>query len=751
MRFAVALPWWGYALAFAAAVVFAWLAYARVAVPLSRSNRALLTTLRALTLLLIVIFLLRPVRVVPAEGARDSVVAILVDTSRSMRLADDGRPRIEHARAVTQQLQADLSSQFQTEVLGFGESVARTEVGQLSADARRSDLSAALDAINDRYRGRQLAGIVVVSDGGDTSPQDAIGALVTAAESNTTATGSPAGRSTVPVFAIGVGSATVRDREVVNFTAGEPLVSGSSVDLSVSVATHGFGTAPLELRLTENGRPLETRRVTPTADRATVHEVFTVSPAADRETVYAVTIPADASEAVAENNTRSVLVPPQGRRRKVLLVEGAPGFEHTFLKRALARDPALEIDSVVRKGQDEQGRDTFFIQAASSRSTALATGYPTERAQLYAYDAVFFGNIEGDFFSREQMTMTAEFVAARGGGLLVFGARSFERAGLVGTPLEEVLPIDLTDRTAAVARTAASGAAAGNALALTADGASHPATRLGVTMEESKRRWAQLPPLASVAAAGGPRAGAQVLAVTGAADSGRPLLVTQRYGNGRSMVFAGEAAWRWRMLRPASDTTYELVWRQLARWVAAGAAERIEIPPSAVALPGTTEIIRVLVRDEQFNPVTNAQVSVRVTAPGGHERVLPAALSDPAEGRYAASVRFDQPGVYKVAADVRRGAEALGSASRPMLVGGLDVEFAEPALNEAVLRRIADNSGGEYVSADRASSLASTISARDVGERPTEMRDVWHNGISVLIVVGLLAAEWLLRRKVGLA
>ena len=67
----------------------------------------------------------------------------------------------------------------------------------------------------------------------------------------------------------------------------------------------------------------------------------------------------------------------------MLLVEGAPGFEHTFLKRALARDPALEVDSVVRKGQNDEGRDTFFIQAAASRSAALATGYPVKRAELF--------------------------------------------------------------------------------------------------------------------------------------------------------------------------------------------------------------------------------------------------------------------------------------------------------------------------------------------------------------------------------
>jgi uncharacterized membrane protein len=732
MRFAVALPWWGYALAFAVAILFAWLAYARV-VALSPRQRALLITLRALTLLLLVAFLLRPVKFVPAEGARDSVVAILVDASRSMRLADADGPRIDRARTLAQQLESQLVADHQVDVLGFGETLARSEAAQLTADARRSDLTGALSSLADRYRGRQLAGIVVISDGGDTSPQ-----------------GFAHTRFDAPVFAVGVGSRSLRDREVINLTAGEPLLSGSSIDLSVSIATSGLGTTPLELRLTENGRARETRRVTPSAEHTTLHEVFTVSPALDRETIYTVTIPADANELVAENNTRSVLVPPQGRRRRLLLVEGAPGFEHTFLKRALGRDPALEVDSVVRKGQDEQGRDTFFIQAASSRSEALATGYPPGRAELFAYDAVFFGNIEGDFFSREQLDMTAEFVATRGGGLLVFGARSFERAALAGTPLEEVLPIDLTDRRLGVARTAGRQPAA-NALALTTDGAAHPATRLGNTLEESRKRWAQLPPLAAVATAGGPRPGAQVLAVSGAESGVRPLLVSQRYGNGRSMIFAGEAAWRWRMMLPASDNTYELVWRQLARWVAGSATERIEIPASAVALPGTTENLRVLVRDAEFKPVANAEVSVRVTAPGGEERMLSAALADPAEGRYVAAVRFDQPGVYKIAADVRRGTEALGSVTRPLLVGGVDIELAEPILNEAVLRRLAETSGGKYVTADAAGSIPRAIAEHKIGERPTEMRDVWHTGYSLAAIVLLLGCEWFLRRHVGLA
>jgi uncharacterized membrane protein len=733
MRFAVALPIWGYVLVFLAAVGFAWLAYARVAVRLTSTQRAALTALRALTLLLIVVVLLRPVVFVQATGARDSLVAILVDVSRSMRLADDGTPRIDQAREAAVSLQKQIAGDFRTELLSFGEALERNDASRLSANARRSDLSGGLSALVDRYHGQRLAGVVVLSDGGDTSTTEA-GEMESLG---------------VPVFTVGVGRPTIaRDREILNLTAGQPMLSESSVDLSVTATSTGFGTGSMTLRLSANGRPIETRQVAVPADGAAVHEVFTVSPSPDTPTIYSVEVPAESGELATENNTRSVLVPSQGRRRRVLLVEGAPGFEHTFLKRALARDRGLEVDSVVRKGQNDEGRDTFFIQAASSRSGALASGYPGKRSELFLYDAVIFGNIEGDFFTRDQLEMTTEFVARRGGGLLVLGARSFERAGLVGTPIEEALPLDLTDRRGLSGAAAAPGP---NTLSLTADGASHPATRLAVTVDESRKRWSQLPPLAAVAVTGLPRPGAQVLAVSGSGGEIRPLLATQRYGLGRSMIFAGEASWRWRMMRPATDVTHELVWRQLARWLAAGAADRIEIPPVAAALPGMTESIGIMVRDEEFKPIGDAEVTLRVKEPGGQERSLPAALADPREGRYSAAVRLDQSGVYVMAADVRRGTQSLGSATRSTLVGGADVELAEPRLNEAVLRRIAEATHGQYVRVDAATSLPGLLRQSEVGRPPTEMRDIWHNGFSLALIVGLLAAEWLVRRRVGLA
>jgi uncharacterized membrane protein len=742
MRFAVALPWWGYVLAFAAAAVVAWFTYARLALPLSRSRRAMLIGLRATTLVLLVAFLLRPVFFVPAEGSSSGLVAILVDVSRSMRIADAGSAtqtvtRIERAAALVRDLQQQLGQGFQTETVTFGESVAKGDINQLAADARRSDLSGALAALADRYRNRRLGGIVVVSDGGDTAGQEA----------------GTSKRLNVPVFAVGVGSAQpARDREVLNVTAGEPLFSDSSIDLSVSAVSHGYGREPLEIRVSENGRPIDVRRTTPSADGAPVHEVFTVSPPSTAATVYTIEMPVGAGELAAENNVRRVLVPPQGRKRRLLLVEGAPGFEHTFLKRALQRDTGMEVDSVIRKGQNEEGRDTFIVQASASRSPALADGYPIKREQLFVYDAIVFGNIAADFFTRDQLAMTADFVSERGGGLLVLGARSFDRAGLVGTPLEEVLPVDFTDRRSDTGRASAAPAPAANAIVLTSDGAMHPATRLAVATDESKKRWAQLPPMAAATAIGSPRPGAQVLAVTsGGGSDVRPAIVSQRYGLGRSMVFAGEASWRWRMMRPAADNTFELAWRQMTRWLASGAGDAVEIAPASVTLPGTSETLSVLVRNEEFRPIGDAEVVLRVKEPGGQERSVAAALSDPKEGRYSVAVRFDQAGVYDIAADVKRGTQALGTTARPLLVGGADLEMAEPRLNAAVLRRISETSGGAYLPASDAAKLPPLIRSADTEPPPMEMRDLWDNAWTLAMIIALLAAEWVLRRQSGLA
>lgn len=741
MHFAYPVPWWTALLAAAAVGLLAYAGYRRPLVPLSRGRRGVLVGFRAAALAVLFAFLLRPVVLVPPSSDRGAIVPVLVDTSRSMRIADaDNQPRLARAVGLLRQdLLPPLARSFTPEVFAVGGHVTAARPGALRADATRSDLSGALGAVRDRYRGRRVAGIVLLSDGGDTGRRADAAA----------AAGGP------PVFAVGVGSPDgLRDREVLGVTAGDPRLDQASIDLHVSVISTGFGRAPFQLRVLANGNPVESRRVVPAADGSPVDETFTVSPDPLSPTVYTAEIPSDAREAVIENNTRSALVNPAGRKRRVLLVEGAPGFEHSFIRRALARDPGLEVDALVRKGKNAEGENTYFVQASADRTEALVGGYPSRKEDLDVYDAVAIANVEADFFTRAQLQMTADFVGDRGGGLVVLGGRSFEQRGLAGTPLEDVLPVELDDRRGRLERTsleAAGAAAAHDKVVLTREGEAHPIMRLGATVEATRKKWEALPALAASAPLGGPRPGATVLAVTAAPGGAvHPVVAVQRYGQGRSMVFAGEASWRWKMLMPANDRSHELFWRQAVRWLAGPSPDPVAITPPDAPEPGETAPVGIVARDAAFAPVSDALVMATETLPGGETRPLAVHRGAPGSGRYSAAVRFDQPGLFKIHAEARRGAAPLGTADRWLYVGGLQREFVNPRLNEGFLRRVARASGGRYVRADEAARVVPWLRASAPQNVAPTRRDLWHEPWAFAVVVALLSGEWVLRRRWGL-
>ena len=737
MTFANPLPWWALLLVAAGAALVAWQAYRRFeALP---ARRYTLAILRAATLLAIVFVLMRPVARSTDVDARDAVVPILVDTSRSMGIEDaDGKTRIARARAlVSTELLPALGGRFQTEVLGFGESVAPASLDGLGSAARRSDLSGALAAVRERYRGRPVAGVILISDGGETGgaapPLDPI----------------------APVYAFGIGAEQVGfDREVLSVTAAEAVLDQSRVDLAVSAVAHGAGSDPIELRLLENGRAIEVRRVIPPSAGGPVREIFQVAPGNGAATVYTVDIPAGAGELVPENNARSILVQPPGRPRRVLLVEGAPGYEHSFLKRALAGDRGLELDSVVRKGVNEQGADTFYIQAARSRADALTTGFPTTARALFAYDGLVFGNVAGAQLGSAQLELARDFVSRRGGGLLVLGAQSFLQKGLVGTPVEDALPVSLNQR-ADTAVPAGAPSRATHRVSVTDAGLQHPIMQLAGTLDDTRKRWDTLPPLAAAAGSGTVRPGGTVLATTtGAGGVSRALVAVQRYGEGRSMVFTGEASWRWRMMLPSSDRSYETFWRQAVRWLALGATDPVTVLPPPASAPGDEITLRAAVRDDEFQPVRDAQVEFRVYGPDGKLERLDGGLesTDPegSDAAFAAKIRPAQAGIYKVTVHARRGGIDAGTSSSSFLVGGADLEMTDPRLNTALLSRLATASGGRLMAAGQTAALLEALRANTPSAVLAVRKDLWHNGWSLLFLMSLLAAEWLLRRRWGL-
>jgi uncharacterized membrane protein len=741
MQFASLPPWWLTVLAALALAAAVFAAYRRPLAPLSTAQRAVLIGLRSAALIALLLVLFRPVALLPPAGDREQVVPVLIDISRSMRVADaDGDTRIARAAALLRfDLLPLLSRQFHTELLSVGDAVETASIDALTAHASQSDLSGALASVRERFRGQRVAGVVVLSDGGDTAPPLPPGRDGGAA-------------SPWPVFAIGVGSASgLRDREILGIAAGDQRLEDASVDLQVSAVSSGFGREPFQLRVLAGGRLIESRRVVPSADGSPIEQRFTVFPDPRQPTVYTVEIPPADGEPVAENNARSVMVSPAGRKRRLLVVEGAPGFEHTFVRRAWAADPGLEVDSVVRKGRDVNGSDTFLIQAEGGRATTLSTGFPARREDLYSYDAVIVSNVEGGFFTRGQWTMIADFVSDRGGGLLVTGGRSFAQRGLVGTPVEAVLPVELDERRGGTSRAVPGDRAPANGLVVTTEGETHPIMRLGASGEETRRKWAALPALATTAPLGSARPGAVVLAAASASGGAvLPVVAVQPYGRGRSMVFGGEASWRWRMMAASTDRSHELFWRQTARWLAAASPDPVAIAVSEGPQPGDSVEIDVDARDAAFAPVADAAVGGTVELPDGDRQSLTFRRVAAPAGRFTSTFRPDRAGLYHVRAEAARAGSPLGASDRWIYVGGGDREFMDPRLNEGFLRRAARESGGRYVRvADAPRLMAWLQEAARQNAVPVRI-DLWDKPWVLGALVLLLSAEWGLRRMWGL-
>jgi hypothetical protein len=300
-------------------------------------------------------------------------------------------------------------------------------------------------------------------------------------------------------------------------------------------------------------------------------------------------------------------------------------------------------------------------------------------------------------------------------------------------------------------RASTGGVSSANGLALTADGETHPIMRLGASGEETRRKWAALPALAAAAPLGSARPGAVVLAVaTSGSGTAFPLVAVQRYGQGRSMVFGGEASWRWRMMAGSADRSHELFWRQAARWLSESAPDQVSIVAPDAPQPGDAVSIDVDARDPAFAAAADAAVEATLDGPRGERQPLIFRRVAAQPGRFTAAFGPERAGLYHVRVEARRGHTALGASDRWIYVGGAGREFVDPRLNEGFLRRLARESGGRYVRASDAPRLLGWLQEAAHQNSAPVQRDLWHRPWIMAVLILLLSAEWSLRRIWGL-
>ena len=715
----------------------------------------------------------------PRPGA--NVFAILADNSMSLVVRDPGDDRsrgdlLRDRLLAESEWRTQLGQEFDVRRYAFDASLRAVDgFDDLTFDGTGSSIGPTLEAIATRFRGLPLAGVLLFTDG------------------NRTDVGPIDGSGLPPVYPVlprdaGPG----RDVGVSNVSVSQSNFEAAPVVLRADVEASGLeGESIVAVVLDENGAEVERQETTAGGDATSLPFRFQFRPEQLGVNFYTVRASASIDEASIDaddgssieqtlaNNSRTFVVDQGGGPHRVLYVSGRPNWEFKFLRRAVRMDEQVELVGLLRIARRQP---KFDFQASGTRTTSqlfngfelddeddaerfdepvlvrldtideaeLRDGFPKAADELCRYDALIVDDLEAEFFSADQLALVRDFVSVRGGGLLMLGGPdSFSDGGYDRTPIGELLPVYL-DRAAA-----SSPDPINYRLVLTREGWLQPWVRTRATEDEERARLSAMPPFRTLSRAGDLKPGAVVLAsVRDQSDDAVPALVTQPFGRGQVAALLVGDLWRWGLRRgdPVQDD-FDRAWRQTVRWLVGDVPGRVEINVRAAegsASPAVELIVRV--RDPEYLPLDNADVTLRTTLPDGTALDLEGEPDDREAGAYTATIVTRQPGPYRFEATAKApdggaiGQREAGWAAQPTAF-----EFDRLAPDRAFAETIASETGGEVVEADNLDAFVARLSTRAAPISEPWTAPIWHHPIFFLVAIACLVAEWGLRRVNGLA
>ena len=698
-------PWVWLALASLALLALGVWAYRFAVPPLPALARRALPLLRILSLLLLVWLLAQPV-LERGRGSGSTHVAVLVDRSWSMDLPageKGGQTRAQLADAAARDLVQSLRARAVVRELPFAGRLGDDSTFQQSRGS--TALGGALAELSRSPQGQDLDGVVVVSDG-----------IVNAGDDPVTA----ARALGVPVSTVLVGAAGTRDRAVLEVEA--PATARVGERTPVRVRLSGTGSAaPLVVHLFDQGREIAHAQLPAPVSGAEATAELLAVPSRPGLALWTASVDSVPGEITTSNNQRQVALEVTPGRLGVLVISATLDWDLTFVRRALAGDSSLALDTRVHQGGAWRGLEHARAGApapADLRGRAVVVLAGIAPAEI------------GPEFDRAVIAF-----ARSGGGLLLLGGgppglRRFS-AGASGAEL------GVNDAGGARSAGPAPTAEAREVLSWDDDPA------------RGDRAWRAAAPLSDVSSVR-PGGGDRVLLAAG--DGGSPLMMARRIGRGQALYVNGTGLWRWSLagLDEFSGDRGRRLWRRVIRWLAEPVqGEPLRVRPEQwLAARGEPVRLMASLQDAEFRPLAGAQVEGEVEDAGGRLRRITFAPRE--AGSYVATVSDLPPGRYRVRARATRAGREVGNSAAEFAVDRWSLEEARTEPDSSTLAAVAAAAGGRWVPATNRGRDIRSLPIRALAHARTESVRLWESPWLFAMVVGALSLEWAWRRRRGL-
>jgi hypothetical protein len=633
-------------------------------------------------------------------------------------------------------------------------------VQKLNADPQNdsSQLGTAVrQAIND-FRGSSLSAVIMLTDGVTTEGEDLEKVSKYASQMG------------VPLFFIGFGDAhEAKDLYLHDLQSEESVYVNDNIIFTVRLTGHGFPdlTVPVELREKGKDKVLASQNVKVDPSGKPEKVRIDYRPKEEGEKIFELRVPVQEGEVNVENNVveRTINV----RKTKlihILYVEGEPRWEFRYVKALLERE-----------NQRVEGNKSFDLKVLLlgadpnwiGQDKSAISEFPPKN-ELQHFDVVILGDFDPKLLPKgnENLQNVADFVKERGGGLLMIAGDRYAPHAYKGTPLQDVLPIDLlTDRQPDVPPNPAEAFRP----ELSPIGRMHPIFSFNSRDEkENDEIWSGLKEMywwsegyeakrAAEVLVTHPwlrRAGGKVARVQNAGLDGHPLVVQQFVGSGRSLFFGINETWRWRWRE--GELRFNQFWIQTMRYLARSRTGKVELRLDKQTPYRRGEPIRVTVRFPDDAPPPPAETEVKVVverrppkaAPGDVDvQTITLAKVEGSRSNFEALLTRTPEGDYHFWLN-SPAVQPRPKAECKVLAPPGEMEVLR--MNQMEMERAAEETRGRFYTLIDADQVLSDLPP---GTRVTLNSSgpplaLWNLPWVFALALGLLTLEWVLRKRKNL-
>jgi hypothetical protein len=736
---------------------------------LSPARRGVLAGLRWTLLGLILLMLLRPVLALKLDERIRRTVVLLADASKSMNIQDQRQDEADQKRAevgmgvidgMDQPLDAgrladakvisraelmkavlnngklnlieNLKQDFNLKTFQFGPAITAVEDAAWLVDYRATMNTTAIgDSVREvleRERGQPLAGIVLVTDGGNNSGSPPLEAA------------EEAKREGVPIFTYGVGITSPRDIIVSKVSAPEIAFEKDDVAVTVQLRGQGLKGESGRLSLKLGSDEVVSKDVTFTGADEDVVLHFTPQKKGDFEMTASVPVRDD--ETSKENNVAKTRVRVIDDKIKVLYIEQSPRWEFRFLQEVLLRDRRVQPSFVLVEGDPS---------LAQEPGTPYLAQFPAAKEALFKYDMVIIGDVDPKVFSGDQLEAIEEFVSKFGGACLFLAGKNFMPDAYRDGVVEKMLPVEMeADRVGEGDTTRPV------KLELSPLGRSSAMLQLAATEIDNAELWAAFPPVYWDYQVARAKPAARVLiqdqdAEKASSFGNMPVFATQQCGVGQVLYLGTDELWRWRKNEGVNE--YPVLWGQiveggaLAHLLGNSKKTQLSVDKDEYNV-GDPVTVFARLYNGSFQPISDAQAAAQYevntgVGPGEKEPLILRAVPDE-PGMYRGDFVAAKAGRYRVESMREPGTGVEFNATEPQF------ELGETAMNEDLLRQMAAVSGGQFFREEDLGGLLNALNAKPETVQTARDLEVWASPFYFALMCLMAVTEWILRKRWGL-